>query len=95
MNAKFEVHNTFTLESQRLFVVVGEILEGTIKQGMLTEVGKQSELLVRTMRIESFQLIQRTGRRLVLGLCFRYSSREEARTRETDIVPGIVLEFHE
>jgi hypothetical protein len=44
--SKFRVNDTFALESRRLFVLAGSIVEGQIHAGMIVNISLNSSLLI-------------------------------------------------
>jgi len=74
--SKFRVNDTFALESRRLFVLAGSIVEGQIRAGMIVNVPLNSSLLI-SGQIHSIEFVRRTGGREDVCLCITYEDSDE------------------
>lgn len=74
--SKFHVNDTFALESRRLFVLAGSILEGEIRAGMIVNVPLNSSLVV-SGQIHSVEFARRAGGREDVCLCISYEDSDE------------------
>jgi hypothetical protein len=74
--SKFRVNNTFALESRRLFVLAGSIVEGQIRAGMIVNVPLNSSLVV-SGHIHSVEFARRADRREDVCLCISYEDTDE------------------
>ena len=73
--AKFRVNDTFALESRRLFVLAGAILEGPIQAGMIVSLPLNSSLSIAGP-IHSIEYA-RTTRGEDVCLCIAYEDSDE------------------
>ena len=74
--SKFRVNDTFALESRRLFVLAGSIVEGQIRAGMIVNVPLNSSLLI-SGQIHSVEFARRTDEREDVCLCIAYEGSDE------------------
>jgi uncharacterized protein (DUF1015 family) len=74
--SKFRVNDTFALESRRLFVLAGSIVEGQIRAGMIVNVPLNSSLLI-SGQIHSVEFVRRTDEREDVCLCIAYEGSDE------------------
>src|SRR5262249_8957013 len=74
--SKFRVNNTFALESRRLFVLAGSIVEGQIRAGMIVKVPLNSSLSI-SGQIHSVEFARRTDGREDVCLCITYEDPDE------------------
>jgi hypothetical protein len=74
--SKFRVNDTFTLESRRLFVLAGSIVEGQIRAGMIVNAPLNSSLLI-SGQIHSVEFARRSGGRDDVCLCIAYEDSDE------------------
>src|SRR5215470_9259429 len=74
--SKFRVNDTFALESRRLFVLAGSIVEGHIRAGMIVNVPLNSSLLI-SEQIHSVEFARRTDGREDVCLCITYEGSDE------------------
>jgi uncharacterized protein (DUF1015 family) len=74
--SKFRVNDTFALESRRLFVLAGSIVEGQIRAGMIVDVPLNSSLLI-SGQIHSVEFVRRTDEREDVCLCIAYEGSDE------------------
>ena len=74
--SKFQVDNTFALESRRLFVLAGSIVEGQIRAGMIVKVPLNSSLSI-SGQIHSIEFARRTDGREDVCLCITYEGPDE------------------
>ena len=73
---KFRVVETFTLESRRLFVLAGSIIEGEIGSGMSLSVPSGSGP-AKTACIHSIEFARRPDGHEYLCLCIQYAEPDE------------------
>jgi hypothetical protein len=74
--SKFRVNDTIALESRRLFVLAGSIVEGQIRAGMIVNVLLNSSLLI-SLQIHSVEFARRSGGREDVCLCLAYEDSAE------------------
>ncbi len=74
--SKFRVNDTFALESRRLFVLAGSIVEGQIQAGLIVNISLNSSLLI-SGQIHSVQFARRTDGREDVCLCITYGDSDE------------------
>jgi hypothetical protein len=74
--SKFRVKDTFALESRRLFVLAGSIVEGQIRAGMIVNVPLNSSL-VASGEIHSVEFALRADGREDVCLCISYEDSDE------------------
>jgi len=93
--SKFRVRNTFVLESRRLFVLAGSIVEGQIRAGMIVNVPLNSSLVI-SGEIHSVEFTRRSDGREDICLCISYEDSDElgvwnalnVRNETLDVVPA-------
>ena len=73
---KFQVKDTFALESRRLFVLAGSIVKGQIRAGMIVNVPLNSSLVV-SGEIHSVEFARRADGREDVCLCISYEDSDE------------------
>lgn len=76
MPARFRVHDTFTLQSRRMFVIAGDIVEGTVRVGMQVEVPLNDSLSV-TAPVAAVEFVDGPGPQSRVGLGIRYEDDDE------------------
>src|SRR5262245_35044867 len=74
---KFLVKDTYVLESQRLIVLAGAIVEGSISAGMTVSVPLESSLSL-SARIHNIGFARYPDRQEDVCLCIAYEHPEEA-----------------
>ena len=93
--SKLRVNDTFALESRRLFVLAGSIVEGQIRAGMIVNVPLNSSLVV-SGQIHSVEFARRAGGEEDVCLCISYEDSDElgvwnalnVRNETLDVVPS-------
>jgi hypothetical protein len=75
-SALFRVEETFAIHSRRLFVLVGEIVEGTVRTGMLVHVSLNGSVFV-TAPVHGVEFVDGPGRRSRIGLTVRYEDDDD------------------
>jgi hypothetical protein len=75
-SALFRVEETFAIHSRRLFVLVGEIVEGTVRTGMLVQVSLNGAVFV-TAPVSGVEFVDGPGRRSRIGLTVRYEDDDD------------------
>lgn len=89
---RFHVKDTFEIElSERVFVLAGEIVEGTIKAGMLVHIPNNLATAV-TAPIHSIEFLSRRPERDDICLCVKSGTDAVQILREMD-VRGKTLEI--
>jgi hypothetical protein len=74
--SKFRVNDTFALESRRLFVLAGSIVEGQIRAGMIVNVPLNSSLVV-SGQIHCVEFARRANGGEDVCLCISYEDSDE------------------
>lgn len=93
--SKFQVHHTFTLECQRLFVLAGLILDGEVRAGMIVNVPLNSSAFV-SGQIHNVEFARSADEREDVCLCISYEDSDELELWEAlniknetlDVVPS-------
>ena len=93
--SKLRVNDTFALESRRLFVLAGSIVEGQLRAGMIVNVPLNSSLVV-SGQIHSVEFARRADGREDVCLCISYEDSDElgvwnalnVRNETLDVVPS-------
>lgn len=73
---KFQIIDSFAIESRCLFVLAGSITEGNIKTGMLVRIPFNTALSM-TAPIESIEFLRREGGREDTALCIKCQNADE------------------
>ena len=90
--SKFRVTDTFSLESRRLFVLVGSIVEGEIQAGMIVRVPLNSSLSL-SGSIHSIEFARRAGGWEDVCLCIAYDDPSELATWRAMNIGGETIEI--
>ena len=74
--SKFHVNHTFSLESRRLFVLAGSVVEGAVKVGMCVHVPLNNSISI-SEPIHSIEFARRPGGDEDLCLCINCRDLDE------------------
>jgi hypothetical protein len=95
MSTRFRAHDTFCIHSRRMFVITGEILEGTVRVGMQVEM-PLNDAVSMTAPITAVEFVDGPGRQSRIGLGIRYEDEVELATWQgLNIGGGVVLTVSE
>jgi hypothetical protein len=73
---KFQVTETFVLESRSWFVLAGSIAEGVVQRGMLVGIPFNASVSM-TAAIDSIEFLDKSGGVAKTCLCIKYADEEE------------------
>ena len=90
--SKFRVTDTFSLESRRLFVLAGSIVEGEIQAGMIVRVPLSSSVSV-SGPIHSVEFARRAGGWEDVCFCIAYDDPSELATWRGISIGGETIEI--
>ncbi len=91
--ATFSIIHVFALESRHFIVAAGEILDGTVRSGLIARLADSPEAFEH--KIHSIEFVDRTAEGTSHpALVFSYSSPEEAERWKATLTPGASLEIH-
>jgi len=74
---KFRVKDSLYLPNRQIFALTGEILEGTIKNGMKISVPFNSATAM-SLVIDSIEFVLKTGEASDVALCIKCADSDEA-----------------
>ena len=80
----FRVIDAFEIPSRDLFVLAGEILEGTIREGMIARIPFNSQFGIQE-RIDSIEFARRGERREDVCLCLHRTAEQRELLRDLNI----------
>jgi len=93
MQATFQVHAAFPIKQRSRFVLVGEILEGSLQLNMHTELTVSGHC--ERMTIDSIEHVYKSDADGDVGLVFKYTTAEQLDRWMSAVVPEQVYLFSE
>jgi hypothetical protein len=77
--ARFRATATWNILGRNLFCIAGQIVDGTLRKGMLVVLPKEM-ILGRTVPIEGFEIAIKADMSRELVLTFRYANEQQLQT---------------
>ena len=90
MGARFQVEQTFQLQSRRLFVARGNILDGAVQRGQRVVAPSGIDVPVDSVEFVS---LSATKNREAVALCFRYRDDDQLAQWRSLSLAGQILEL--
>jgi hypothetical protein len=85
----FRVFETFEIPTRDLFALAGEIVEGTIREGMVVHIPFNSQFGIQE-RIDSIEFARHTERREDVCLCLHRTAVEREFLRDLNMGEEII-----
>jgi hypothetical protein len=92
--ARFRAADTFVIHSRRYFVIAGEIVEGTVRAGMLLSVPLNGSVAMTTP-VHAVEFVDDPGRKSQVGLVIACEDDFEVELWQALGIGGEILDLHE